>query len=387
MISIHAPRAGARPGARTSREEAQDFNPRAPCGGATPSVGRPTRRSGNFNPRAPCGGATWVDGSDGAMAMISIHAPRAGARQHVADSIKPGKVFQSTRPVRGRDCNVNVLGCSHIDFNPRAPCGGATSASRAACPIAPISIHAPRAGARRRCKAGSTAWTDFNPRAPCGGATLWCRNCKAIHLVFQSTRPVRGRDPISTGKMPAAPKISIHAPRAGARRAAGLHRHEQKNFNPRAPCGGATMTPSIRRKVLEFQSTRPVRGRDHPLTCGSFAEIQFQSTRPVRGRDHGWRPTSGTSLVFQSTRPVRGRDYVPQRGDPGYRHFNPRAPCGGATATDAGGEGRIIFQSTRPVRGRDSGEGIPKNPEEYISIHAPRAGARLSLNGLYSPTG
>ena len=32
-----------------------------------------------------------------------------------------------------------------------------------------------------------------------------------------------------------------------------------------------------------------------------------------------------------------------------------------------------VFQSTRPVQGA-TGEGIPKNPEEYISIHAPRAG-------------
>ena len=32
------------------------------------------------------------------------------------------------------------------------------------------------------------------------------------------------------------------------------------NFNPRSPCGERPMTPSIRKEVLEFQSTLPVWG-------------------------------------------------------------------------------------------------------------------------------
>ena len=81
----------------------RNFNPRAPCGGATGSEVTYGRYDKDFNPRAPCGGATRYFGVPLYKLQISIHAPRAGARQHVADSIKPGKVFQSTRPVRGRD--------------------------------------------------------------------------------------------------------------------------------------------------------------------------------------------------------------------------------------------------------------------------------------------
>ena len=56
---------------------------------------------------------------------------------------------------------------------------------------------------------------------------------------FQSTRPVRGRDRYRNSRQPAC-----------------------HDFNPRAPCGGATVTTVFRARVAEFQSTRPVRGRD-----------------------------------------------------------------------------------------------------------------------------
>ena len=58
MISIHAPRAGARHFAKENRRWTDNFNPRAPCGGATLHMEIPKIHEG-----------------------ISIHAPRAGARQ------------------------------------------------------------------------------------------------------------------------------------------------------------------------------------------------------------------------------------------------------------------------------------------------------------------
>ena len=105
LISIHAPRAGARPGARAARQALWVFQST-----------RPVR--GRDSPPAPklvlCGGD------------ISIHAPRAGARRHLIHKTTVTKIFQSTRPVRGRDCFSQVVKVSLRDFNPRAPCGGAT---------------------------------------------------------------------------------------------------------------------------------------------------------------------------------------------------------------------------------------------------------------------
>ena len=79
---------------------------------------------------------------------------------------------------------------------------------------------------------------------------------------FQSTRPVRGRDKLKRQLVAA-----------------------QYNFNPRAPCGGATRKTWGYLRKNEFQSTRPVRGRDPLIGDCKVVVDRFQSTRPVRGRD------------------------------------------------------------------------------------------------------
>ena len=79
---------------------------------------------------------------------ISIHAPRAGARLRFQRVYTWLMIFQSTRPVRGRD----ILHLYNIHYFH-------------------ISIHAPRAGARRVAWWTAGLVQDFNPRAPCGGAT------------------------------------------------------------------------------------------------------------------------------------------------------------------------------------------------------------------------
>ena len=237
----------------------------------------------NFNPRAPCGGATARIAAIIPGAYISIHAPRAGARPVDSAFIMWMAIFQSTRPVRGRDAIPLRIVDRMENFNPRAPCGGATLASVPDDAQGGISIHAPRAGARHKQRARK-AWAKL----------------------FQSTRPVRGRDQIKQGAARYV-DISIHAPRAGAR---------QIGFPV-------------------FLSTDT-----------------FQSTRPVRGRDIGGAPAP--SCFF---------------------YFNPRAPCGGATQHNQPNSQPGKFQSTRPVRGRD-----PMAQAHikilHISIHAPRAGAR-----------
>ena len=172
-------------------------------------------RMENFNPRAPCGGATLASVPDDAQGGISIHAPRAGARHKQRARKAWAKLFQSTRPVRGRD-QIKQGAARYVD----------------------ISIHAPRAGARQigfpvflstdtfqstrpvrgRDIGGAPApscFFYFNPRAPCGGATQH-NQPNSQPGKFQSTRPVRGRDPMAQAHIKIL-HISIHAPRAGAR--------------------------------------------------------------------------------------------------------------------------------------------------------------------------
>ena len=237
------------------------FNPRAHTGRDN-SRHDGFRSRSNFNPRAPHGGATFCLQLTDGMPLISIHAPRMGARQgscaalgfrrlisihaprmgarlggiHAADVVRrisihaprmgarrvaapscgTSLLFQSTRPAWGRDASFGSMSSIGYNFNPRAPHGGATETPIESLEVPFISIHAPRMGARPTV-------------------------CLAIPFIprFQSTRPAWGRDCNQV-----------------------IHVLLVWNFNPRAPHGGATL-PLLGYLVRpSFQSTRPAWGRD-----------------------------------------------------------------------------------------------------------------------------
>ncbi len=190
--------------------------------------------------------------------------------------------------------------------------------------------------------------------------------------------------------------------------------------------------------ILQFQSTRPVRGgtsslppphdqhnisihppragRDYMMTMPSQpARISIHP--PRAGRDAQVPIVRCGGDGFQSTRPVwggtiiDGRNHVRQTnfnppapcgaGPRWHLHprlrsdFNPPAPCGAGLALRIKQRARELFQSTRPVRGGTSiaGDGISNSVFQStrpvrggtvavssgcrrwsISIHPPRAG-------------
>ena len=155
-------------------------------------------------------------------------------------------LFQSTRPVRGRDTSFAMLRFVNFHFNPRAPCGGATPRPRLYGQRLHISIHAPRAGARRGVHHLGAVDLRISIHAPRAGARLPDVIATEVTVLFQSTRPVRGRDSMQVSGFRIYFLISIHAPRAGARL---FHKQLSPSiidFNPRAPCGGATGFPAGR---------------------------------------------------------------------------------------------------------------------------------------------
>ena len=170
-----------------------------------------------FNPRAPCGGATRSRCGSWIGWRISIHAPRAGARLwHRSRTMRRG-VFQSTRPVRGRDNISQFIVSLPLYFNPRAPCGGATSSDILSDMRKIISIHAPRAGARLAGGALRSFRSGFQSTRPVRGRDSMLTTLPPSVTLFQSTRPVRGRDVDVNDATAVRNFISIHAPRAGAR--------------------------------------------------------------------------------------------------------------------------------------------------------------------------
>ena len=123
----------------------------------------------------------------------------------------PGKLFQSTRPLRGAT-RWPAAGAAWPNFNPRAPCG-----------------------ARPCCPAPWLPASYFNPRAPCGARPE--RPVRTIiRSQFQSTRPLRGAT-AGARLCAAGAGISIHAPLAGRDDRTDDTHQQDDHFNPRAPCG------------------------------------------------------------------------------------------------------------------------------------------------------
>ena len=120
--------------------------------------------------------------------------------------------FQSTRPMRGAT-QVYAKAAVVFEFQSTRPMRGATKAVFPELPQETISIHAPHAG---RDLVGG----DF------GGLAV----------------------------------ISIHAPHAGRDAEGSPRKNDLFYFNPRAPCGARLRRAVNASAVIEFQSTRPMRG-------------------------------------------------------------------------------------------------------------------------------
>ena len=168
----------------------EDFNPRSPCGERPAALSGGKGQRLHFNPRSPCGerlfphtqspsqcpfqstlpvrGATVGSDITDFVAVISIHAPRAGS-----DDIPEGYVlvedkFQSTLPVRGATFDGMEMNlCCNI-FQSTLPVRGAT--------------RKPTSRRRRRV---------FQSTLPVRGATKTGR-AAYMGVKFQSTLPVRG---------------------------------------------------------------------------------------------------------------------------------------------------------------------------------------------------
>ena len=191
--------------------------------------------------------------------------------------------------------------------------------------------------------------SNFNPRSPCGERQDG-DVAKAVALTFQSTLPVWGA---TRRAVPIIPPllISIHAPRVGSDEDLDAMTPEERNFNPRSPCGERPGLRGVVHFQLGISIHAPRVGSDSATNLSISSGSRFQSTLPVWGATGGRAP-----------------------GVPGPCDFNPRSPCG---ERRFGAERGILwqqFQSTLPVWGATvfiTEEGL----ELPISIHAPRVGS------------
>ena len=167
--------------------------------------------------------------------------------------------------------------------------------------------------------------------------------------------------------------ISIHAPRVGCDCHSKNVNEQQKDFNPRTPCG--------------------VRPRCHWRQCSTCRHFNPRTPCGVR---HRVRHSFGTWFFISIHVPPVGCDFIDHCGMMMVQDFNPRTPCG--VRPDDVGEGnyQCTFQSTHPVWGATVGNSraVQKDstfqsthpvwgatkirvrdfPHFSISIHAPRVG-------------
>ena len=152
-----------------------------------------------------------------------------------------------------------------------------------------------------------------------------------------------------------------------------LHPLQLRDFNPRAPYGARLLGRGVALLVVEFQSTRPIRGATRPLRSNvtasaisihaphtgrdlwAEAKARWQAGisihAPHTGRD--W-PSAVSRLMmfpFQSTRPIRGATRVEILFHLLNLNFNPRAPYGARLIYRTVIQTIARFQSTRPIRG------------------------------------
>ena len=253
-ISIHAPHTGRDTPWSTPWTGSPYFNPRAPYGARLALIWRPAHDQ-NFNPRAPYGARRGRTGEPIRGAFISIHAPHTGRDLGYGLQVRDGKLFQSTRPIRG-----------------------ATSVYEKGAQFKTISIHAPHTGRdprrRRRWDRGS----DFNPRAPYGARQhgfLAAQVFKPISI----HAPHTGRDRRCDGDCFMVTIISIHAPHTGrdhrrqrqmcirdrgATTVCNVSCFGRRDFNPRAPYGARLHFCTLCRFLVCISIHAPHTGRDLP---------------------------------------------------------------------------------------------------------------------------
>ena len=190
-------------------------------------------------------------------------------------------------------------------FNPRSPCGERQLRTAFQIQKFYISIHAPRAGERRKPAPTLPATLpNFNPRSPCG------------------ERLADG----TWGWVDAT--ISIHAPRAGSDPGAGsVPPGCCRDFNPRSPCGERPLLTAHQNRPDAISIHAPRAGSDVSAPGTGLSYSTFQSTLPRAGSD-SFRSLLLFCCYISIHAPRAGSDHADVMHWFPIHDFNPRSPCG-----------------------------------------------------------
>ena len=191
LISIHAPRTGSDPDARTLGRRERPFQPTLPARGAT-QISPPDESRSRFQPTLPARGATSARNQRTPTGAISTHAPRTGSDR------------------KGQENDRHTT-----DFNPRSPHGERRQSPPEPPEPPAISTHAPRTGSDQRLPCKTARFLCISTHAPRTGSDSFCDFSPAQARNFNPRSPHGERRPDSRPRCP-DPPISTHAPRTGS---------------------------------------------------------------------------------------------------------------------------------------------------------------------------
>ena len=129
---------------------------------------------------------------------------------------------------------------------------------------------------------------------------------------FQSTPPMRGATNHTCTSFYDM-FISIHAPHAGSDFCYRLRVAQDRDFNPRPPCGERRITASLTLGWRYF-NPRPPCGERLYRVIYILHYCDF-NPRPPCGERHGKNKSFGGEEQFQSTPPMRGATYIKNPDD------------------------------------------------------------------------
>ena len=189
-ISIHVPRAGYDPSGIPNQVTVTDISIHVPRAGYdVPAIER-TRRQMHFYPRTPCGvrpgTVVFVHGGTAFLSTYPVRGTTRCAGQHCSE-----KEISIHVPRAGYDDRLADHAARQEDFYPRTPCGVRHALICDGSVRSGISIHVPRAGYDAPRTPRFLRTNYFYPRTPCGVRRRADRHRAAPH------------------------NISIHVPRAG----------------------------------------------------------------------------------------------------------------------------------------------------------------------------
>ena len=177
-------------------------------------------------------------------------------------------------------------------------------------------------GSDRTSPSTPTCSRYFNPRSPDGERPFLYIDTGG-GWEFQSTLPGWGAT-TPRQETPAAPEISIHAPRMGSDSTVQSH-STSNTISIHAPRMGSDSTPVGLMYVHSISIHAPRMGSDRAVASGSVTSPVFQSTLP------GWGATS-----------------TPSNPPSPAAYFNPRSPDGQRLRDKFNIPERYKFQSTLP---------------------------------------